>query len=284
MFNYRILRTILPVALFLAVSTFLPARQEPKLSEEQIREFLRTAEVVDSRHLSKGVTAPYRLTLTNGAIKHDAGFNYVSEDKAKQVFSDGGIEFNFKDSYRYDIAAYELAKLLGLGDMMPVTVERVWGNKWGAISWWIPTKMDELTRRNKKIKPPNPDAWNKQMHKIRIFDELVCNTDANRTNVLITDDWRLYMIDFTRAFRLDKEIRNKGNITESMCERNLLERLKHLDRNELAANTKYKKTEYLSKGEIDGVMARRDRIVTLYMDLIAKKGEKEVLYDDPVVR
>jgi len=284
MFNYRILRTILPVVLFLASAIFLPAQQEPKLSEEQIKEFLRTARVVASKHTSKGITSPYHLTLTDGTITHDAGFNYVNETKAQETFPDGHTEINFRDSYKYDIAAYELAKLLGLGDMVPVTVERTWDNKRGAISWWIPYKLDEATRLNKKIDPPDPDAWNRQMYKKRIFAELIYDTDINVTNVLITEDWRLYMIDFTRAFRLYKDIREKRNLTQSMCERHLLERLKNLDRNEVAVNTKYNKTEYLSKREIDGLMARRDKIVALYMDLIAQKGEKEILYEDPVAK
>ncbi len=92
------------------------------------------------------------------------------------------------------------------------------------------------------------------------------------------------MIDFTRAFRLRKDILNRKNITDSMCERKLLERLRKLDRNELAANTKYEGREYLTKAEIDCVMARRDKIVAIITDMIGKKGEKEVLYDDPAVK
>jgi hypothetical protein len=284
MIQYRILRTILPAIVCLASTTFLPGRQEPKLSEGQIKEFLRTAKVIANKQTSKGITSPYRLTLTDGTITHDAGFNYVDIAKTREIFNDGRTEMNFKDSYKYDIAAYELAKLLGLGDMMPVTVERKWAGKTGAISWWFPTKMDEGTRLNKKIEPPDPDAWNKRMYKKRIFAELVYDSDPNVTNVLISEDWQFCMIDFTRAFRLHKEIRDKKNLTESLCERHLLERLRKLDRNEVAQNTKYLKTEYLSKGEIDGVMARRDKIVALYDDLIAKKGEKAVLYDDPVAK
>jgi hypothetical protein len=280
MFHNRILRTILPVTIFLASTISLSARQEPKLSEDQIKEFLRTAKVTANKHTSKGITSPYRLTLTDGTITHDAGFNYIDETKAKETFNDGHTEINFKDSYKYDIAAYELAKLLGLGDMMPVTVERKWDGKSGAISWWLPVKMDEATRLSKKIEPPDVDAWNKKMYKKRIFAELVYDTDPNLTNVLISEDWQMWMIDFTRAFRLYKDIREKKNIMESMCERHLLERLRNLDRNEFTQNTK----GYLSKGEIDGVMGRRDKIVAMYTDLIAKKGESAVLYDDPVAK
>jgi hypothetical protein len=280
MLHHRILRTILPILWFLASTSLLSARQEPKFSEEQMKEFLLNAKIVASKHTSKGITSPYRLTLTDGKITHDAGFQSVDESKSKMEFFDGTVEYNFRDSYLFDLAAYELAKLLGLGDMLPVTVERRWEGKKGALSWWLPVQMDEATRLSKKITPPDVDAWNKQMFKKRIFAELVYDTDPNLTNVLISKDWHLWMIDFTRAFRFYKNLRQAKNLSESKCERLLLERLRKLDRAELAQKTK----GYLNKSEIDGVMARRDKIVAIFEDLIAKKGEAEVLYDDPVIK
>ncbi|MBZ5497375.1 MAG: hypothetical protein LAP85_13310 [Acidobacteriia bacterium] len=271
---------ILPVIFWMASAICLPAQEEPKLSEEQMREFLLNAKVLKAKNTPKGVTSPFQLTLSDGNITHDAAFQRINEYKMVMEFGDGHKEMNFHDSYKYDIAAYELAKLLGLGDMMPVTVERKWRGDSGAMSWWLPVTMDEATRLKKKIEPPDVDAWNKQMYKKRIFGELVYDTDPNLTNVLISADWHLWMIDFSRAFRIYKELRDSKNVTESKCERQLLERLRKLDRNEFAQRTK----GLLTKDEIDGVMARRDKIVAIYEGLIAKKGEKEVLYDDPIAK
>jgi hypothetical protein len=280
MLLYRFRPLIFAAAVWMSAAVGLFAQEEPRLSEEQMKEFLLKAKIVAGKHTSKGITSPYRLTLTDGKITHDAGFQSVDERKSKMEFFNGTVEYNFRDSYQFDLAAYELAKLLGLGDMLPVTVERSWNGKKGALTWWLPVQMDEATRLSKKIVPPDVDAWNKQMYKKRIFAELVYDTDPNLTNVLISKDWHLWMIDFTRAFRLYKELRLPKNVSESKCERQLLERLRKLDRAELTQKTK----EYLSKSEIDGVMARRDKIVAIFEDLIAKKGETEVLYDDPVIK
>jgi hypothetical protein len=280
MFLSRFHLTVLPALVCLAFVIPMPAQQEPQLSEEEMRTFLLTAKVLKAKNTPKGITSPYRLTLLDGKITHDAGFQKVDIHKAIMELQDGHKEMNFRDCYKYDIAAYELAKLLGLGDMMPVTVERKWRGDSGAMSWWLPSKMDEETRLKKKIRAPDVEAWNNQMYKKWIFGELVYDTDPNQTNVLISEDWHIWMIDYTRAFRLYKDLRAPVNITKSKCARQLLEKLRKLERNELAAKT----GRFLTKDEIDGVMARRDKIVAMYEDMIAKKGEKEVLYDDPSVK
>ena len=280
MIPFRFRKSIPFLVVCSAFAVLMYAQEEPNLTEEQMKEFLLNAKVIASRNTTKGITSPFRLTLTDGNLTHDAAFQSIDERLAKKEFANRTYELNFRDSYKYDIAAYELAKLLGLGDMMPVTVERKWEGKTGAISWWLPVKMDEATRLGQRINPPDPDAWNKQMYKKRIFAELVYDTDPNLTNVLISADWHLWMIDFSRAFRLYKQLREPNNITQSKCERHLLEKLRQLDRNELTQKTK----GLLSSAEIGNLMGRRDKIVAMYDDLIAKKGESAVLYDDPVVK
>ena len=72
----------------------------------------------------------------------------------------------------------------------------------GSISWFVPTLMDESERLKKKIQPPSSADWNNQMYRMRVFSSLVRDTDRNLTNVLVAPDWKVIMIDFSRAFRL----------------------------------------------------------------------------------
>ena len=132
--------------------------------------------------------------------------------------------------------------------------------------------MDEVERHKQKLTPPDSDAWNHQMYRVRVLDQLVYDNDPNLTNVLIGENWKIWRVDFTRAFRLSKDLRDPKDVEH--CDRQLLEKLKALDGNELAAKTK----DYLTKDEVKAVMARRDKIVALLQKLIAEKGESEVLY------
>jgi hypothetical protein len=248
------------------------AADETSLSKDQIKQFLRTAEIIKSKPSSKGVTHPWRLTLSNGTITHDASFQSVDEHKSEMKLQSGNVEFDFVDSYKYNIAAYQIAELLGLDDMLPVYVERKWQGKTGSLSWWLPVKMDDADRVQKKIEPPDPDKWNKQMYRIRVFDELTYDKDPNLTNVLIGEDWTVWRIDFTRAFRKIKDLRVPKDLVK--CDRQLFEKLKSLKADEVAEKTKH----YLTKDEVNGVMARRDKIVAAFQARISEKGENEVLY------
>ena len=53
--------------------------REPNLTQEEMRQFLLTAKVIKSRRSPKGVTAPLRLTLTDGTLVHDASFQSIDE-------------------------------------------------------------------------------------------------------------------------------------------------------------------------------------------------------------
>lgn len=245
--------------------------QEPQISDDQKREFLLTAKVIASRHTSKGITSPWRLTLSNGTLTHDASFQSVDEFKTRYETLQG-IELNFRDSYHFNIAAYELAKLLGLDGMMPIYVERKWNGQTGSLSWWLDNAMDEIQRKDKKLEPPDVNAYNNQMYRKRIFAELVYDVDPNLTNVLITPDWKLWMIDFSRAFRLRTDIQVLKNLDH--CDRQLFDKLKALDATQVRERTK----GHLQKGEVDGLIKRRDKIVNYITKLAASKGDAAVFY------
>src|SRR5438552_8492443 len=108
------------------------AADESTLTNEQIKQFLLTAKVIKSKQSSKGITSPWRLTLSDGTITHDASFQAIDEHKTSMQLATGGTELNFVDSYKYNIAAYALAELLGMDDMVPVYVERKWQGNAGS--------------------------------------------------------------------------------------------------------------------------------------------------------
>ncbi len=261
-------------ALFLfAVEVLCFAQDDPQLlTAEQKREFLLHAKIIEGERVGKGITNPYRLTLSDGKISHYGLFQSINERRTHKELSTGG-EMNFVDSYLYNIAAYELAKLIGLDNMLPVTVLRKWQRKPGSLSWWLPVQMDEGERQKKKIHPPNLTEWNNSMFKVRVFTELIFDTDrSNPGNILIGNDFEVYMIDFSRAFRLYHHLKNPKNLVR--CDRNLLEKLRALDAEEWKARA----GDYLTSLELKGVMKRRDKIVEYLEKLIAEKGEYAVLY------
>ena len=254
-----------------AVPASLPA-PSPELTREQMEHFLATAKVVGHHGINKGITNPIRLTLSDGTQTHDAAFTYVNEHRAVMELDNGRTEMNFVDSYKYSLAAYDLAKMLALDTMMPVTVPYQYDSTPGALSWWVDVKMDEGERVKKKIEAPDQNAWGEQVYRMRVFSALIADTDRNAGNILIGPDWKLWMIDFTRAFRTWKDVEKPESLTR--CDKRLLGRLRILTAEAITQQT----NNLLTPVEIRSLLSRRDEIVKRFDDLIAQKGVGKVLY------
>ena len=68
---------ILAAVVCLTWRIFAVASDEPTLTKEQIKQFLLSAKVVNSQQSKKGITHPWRLTLSDGTVTHDASFQSI---------------------------------------------------------------------------------------------------------------------------------------------------------------------------------------------------------------
>ena len=225
-----------------------------RLSFEDQERFLLNARIERVKGVSKGVTGTQRATLFDGAFAHDASIQTVDESKARYETA-RRLEFNFRDYWGYNVAAYRLGVMLGM-DMIPPSVLRAYRSEKAAFTWWIDdVMMDEMERQKQKVAPPNMAPWNAQLHILRVFDELIANTDRNQGNMLIDKAWKLWLIDHSRAFRTSRDLNKPRSLRR--CERTLLSKMKALTPEGLQAQL----NDYLTEHEIEALLARRDKLV-----------------------
>ena len=255
-----------------AVMMMAAAAMAADVSLEQKEQFLLTARVVEQKGLSMGVTNSSKATMADGTLTHAAHVQTINESKSTYT-TVRGTELNFRDSYKYNVAAYELAKMLDLTHMVPPSVERRISGNQAALTWWVDdVQMTELDRFKKKLSAPDQNRWNKQMNVVHAFDQLIYNTDRNLGNLVITNQWDIWMIDHTRAFRMASKCNNLKMVRH--IDRELLEKMRALD-----AKAVYSRlSKYLTKPEISGLLARRDELVRYIDGMISERGEEAVLF------
>lgn len=239
----------------------------------EAEEFLRTAEIVDRDNIPIGVTAPQRLTLSDGIRTVRAVWKTIDEYRPIRRFDDGGPpELGFRDSYESEVAAYELDKILGLG-MVPPTVTRRIRRTEGSVQWWVEDAMTEGARRRKGLDPPDPSEWSKQIFDARLFHQLIYDADyENLSNLLVDKDFHLWVIDNSRAFRTQALLLRQDYLRR--FSRRLVTNLRALTPEILEA----KLGAWLTPKQREGLLARRDLIVGHAERLIAEHGEAGVLY------
>src|SRR5918996_3427192 len=152
--------------------------------EAEIEHLLANGKVAKMEAVPIGVTKPQRATL------EDAPMRFAWKPLTP------GYSKGFMESYKAEIAAYKLDRLLGL-NMVPPIVERSINGKNGAAVYWV-----ENVRGWSVEKPPQgPEPkWSLQLTRMKMFDLLIANIDRNQGNLIYDSDWHLFLIDHSRAF------------------------------------------------------------------------------------
>ena len=244
----------------------------PPDSPEAMEAFLLNAELSNIRGAGGGVTDSLRATASDGRLTHDVHIQAV-DDYRSGIIVAGRAELNFRDSYNYNIAAYRLAVLLGM-DSVPMSVRRAVRGVPAAVTWWVDdVAMTERERFEQGTLGPNPAVTAQQFYAMYAFDELIQNRDRNQGNALWTSDWKLWLIDHTRAFRPDVELTRPARL--SRIGRDLLEGLRRLTSEALDAAM----DGVLDRPLRSAVMQRRDLLVQHFDERIARLGEATVVID-----
>jgi hypothetical protein len=225
--------------------------------EAEFEEYLRTAPVTRIEDVPIGVTKPRRAYFDgNGPIKRAAW-------KALKP----GMHNGFYDSYKSEIAAYEMDKLLNM-HMVPPVVERRIEKDMGALVQWVEDiKMWKITD---PIAGPDQNAWNKQVIAMKMFDNLIGNTDRNQGNLLYDSQFNLILIDHSRAFTSTRDL----PMPLTRIWKDLWDRMLALTPEQVDATV----TPWLpGKGEAKAIFERREKMKKVIDKLIAEKGPAAIV-------
>jgi len=249
---------------------------EEVVEREKWEDFLQNAEVVEQNQMvsREAVTSPWVLTLEKDGVRKKALWKNPE-----------GLMKGFLENWKWEIAAYRLDKHLEL-NMVPPTVERRFRGDRGSCQLWVDAKMSLKEKMEKNIDTPSYKVfyWNRALFLQRAFDNLIANEDRHQNQYLITEDWRMILIDHSRTFRTSKKFTSKLIYSEKGKEskylmkelpRSFYEKLKALNPEVIAEVV----GEYLTEKEVEAVLMRRDLMVQWIEDRIKQFGEDKVLYD-----
>jgi hypothetical protein len=236
-----------------------PAAVSPK----DIEVYLKTAPIVTvQKDATTGRTAPWKITLDDGKIRRQAIFKRINVPWPHPMV----------DSYKYELAAYELSKSLGL-DIVPPTVEREIEGIKGSLQYFVPDCMSETDRERLRLQPPDLKAFLGKLDEIKVFEALLRETCLDKDDTLIQQPgWKVYRVDFAEAFAPVAGL--AADCPVNRCPRRLFERLQKTTHQVIDGWLK----AYLNAGEIEALCERKKKIVARLDGLMAKEGDKNVLY------
>ncbi len=234
---------------------------------------LRKGKVVKKQKMGEGVTKPVRLFLEKDGMKGSGVWK-----------SPGSTDAGLFDKWECEVAAYRLDKLLDLG-MVPPTVARRYRGRKGSFQLYCELPMSEQIRRRDNIPypPDKEEQIERMLYLSRAFDSLIANTDRSLQNIRFTPDWRLLLIDHSRAFRTSDSYKEqlvygkygkRKPLGFDSLPRKFVENVRTLNYGSIRAAV----GPYLTSDEINAILARKILLLNEIEEMIKERGEDAVLY------
>lgn len=224
--------------------------------EAEIEAALGSGAIAKMEQVPIGVTKPQRASLAPGGPV--ARFAWKALPPGRR----GG----FAESYKAEIAAYRLDRLLGL-EMVPPVVERTVEGKVGAAVLWI--EDTHGWSKDKPVQGPEPQ-WSRAVSRMKLFDQLIANIDRNQGNLLYDDDWHLFLIDHSRAFTTRTSL--DGIAVPARIDRALWQKIDALTAEDLERAL----GAWLNADERKALLTRRDRMRANIDKMVKDKGAAQV--------
>ena len=230
--------------------------------KKEIENFLRTAEILSTEIApQRGRTEAWMINLFDGKTACRGYFKHVDSARPTPI----------ADSYKYEIAAYELDKLLEI-DRVPPVVEREIEGINGSLQLYLEGCRPLSIQKRMNIEPPNSEYLQNSLDEINIFENLTyCEHDLS--DVLIhMDSWKVCRVDFSQAF--SPAIQLIPEQTIKRCSKKLYNNLLHLTDSIIQDKLKH----WLNPDEISAVLERRKIILDTITQLVKERGEESVLF------
>jgi hypothetical protein len=228
----------------------------------ELEKYLKTAEIIEVKIDSiDGRTAPWGVMLYDGEINRQAMFKYANRPRPTLL----------PDSYHYEIAAYNMSKLMEF-PMVPPVVEREIKETLGSLQLFLEECFPLSQQQRQDIKPIDSQKFSDDLSELFVFENLVfCERDSE--DIYIQEsDWKVWRVDFSEAFAPFAELKSESAITK--CSKKLFHNLLRLETREIKTVLE----SNLNDEEIDALLQRKDLVIDKIKQLIEEKGEDAVLF------
>lgn len=237
----------------------------------EVESFLSGARVVSSKAAPGGITGARKLLLERDGVRAHAIFRIVAKTALVQPMPNGRVQPHFRDHHVNEVAAYELAKLMGLS-MVPPTVARRIDAAQGSLQLWIEEAETEKSFRKRELSPTERTRHALQVDQMKVFDNLIYNIDRNLGNFLTDAGGRVWYVDHTRSFLRLPVLPQADAVVR--VDRDFWKRLQEVSDRSLVESL----SPHLPEPEVRALLERRRQLVERIETRLEEKSRARVIF------